>query len=338
MTRVQRSYDHRLRDLVRQSGDVKIATRLGVPRSTAASWLRRTELSIVTAEPLSIREKQLQAEVVHLRRRVQVFRAVLRLLVAFLRVLGVELDWRRQPSGDAKPCLLRAIDRAKSCLKLRHVLRIVGLSPSRYHAWRRSELRYELADQVSCPSSSTHRLSRAEIQIIREMVESSHYRHVPTGRLAVLAQRLRKVFASASTWHRLVREHKWRRPRLRVHPAKPKLGVRAERADELWHIDTTILRLVDCTRAYLHAVIDNFSRRIFAWRVASSFDPSNTVAVPLEASRSRSGSESQPVPTVVADGGVENVNKNIDELIGTGLLRRVLAMTEIRFSNSMIEA
>jgi putative transposase len=40
--------------------------------------------------------------------------------------------------------------------------------------------------------------------------------------------------------------------------------------DEMWHIDTTVIRLLDGTRAYLHAVIDNFSRRILAWRVADS--------------------------------------------------------------------
>jgi transposase InsO family protein len=34
----------------------------------------------------------------------------------------------------------------------------------------------------------------------------------------------------------------------------------------MWHIDTTVIRLLDGTRAYLHAVIDNFSRRILAWR------------------------------------------------------------------------
>jgi len=26
----------------------------------------------------------------------------------------------------------------------------------------------------------------------------------------------------------------------------------------MWHIDTTVIRLLDGTRAYLHAVIDNF--------------------------------------------------------------------------------
>ena len=41
---------------------------------------------------------------------------------------------------------------------------------------------------------------------------------------------------------------------------------------------------------------------------------------------------------LVADGGVENFNGAVDELIASGLLSRVLAQTEITFSNSMIES
>jgi hypothetical protein len=33
----------------------------------------------------------------------------------------------------------------------------------------------------------------------------------------------------------------------------------------------------------------------------------------------------------------ENVNAQVDELITSGVLRRVLAFTELNFSNSMIE-
>lgn len=154
------------------------------------------------------------------------------------------------------------------------------------------------------------------------------------GTLALLAQRIGRVFASATTWHRLVRERGWRRPRVRVHPSKPKTGIRAETPNEIWHIDMTIIRLVDGTKAYLHAVIDNFSRRILSWRVGPTFDPGNTLAVLLEASKNCEAE----TPTVLADGGVENFNRGVDELIESGLLRRVLAMTELCFSNSMIEA
>jgi putative transposase len=104
----------------------------------------------------------------------------------------------------------------------------------------------------------------------------------------------------------------------------------------MWHIDTTVIRLLDGSRAYLHAVIDNFSRRILAWRVAETLTPANSVAVLVEAGRTATPSETTPV--VLADAGVENVNAQVDELITTGVLRRVLAFTELRFSNSMIEA
>ncbi len=104
----------------------------------------------------------------------------------------------------------------------------------------------------------------------------------------------------------------------------------------MWHIDTTVIRLLDGTRAYLHAVIDNFSRRILAWRVADTFAPVNSVAVLVEASRAATPSET--IPVVLADAGVENVNAQVDDLITTGVLRRVLAFTELKFSNSMIEA
>src|SRR5262249_3876133 len=204
------------------------------------------------------------------------------------------------------------------------------------HGWRRRHTVCALDDQSSCPRTSPHRLTSSEIRVIEDMVTSPEYRHVPTGTLAVLAQRLGTVWASASTWYRLVRRFGWRRPRLRVHPAKPKMGLRTTRPDEIWHIDTTLIRLRDGTRAYVPAVIDNFSRRILAWRVAETFAPVNSVAVLLDASRAATPSDTAPVAW--ADAGVENVNAQVDALISTGVLRRVLAFTELQFSNSMIEA
>jgi len=79
----------------------------------------------------------------------------------------------------------------------------------------------------------------------------------------------------------------------------------------MWHIDTTVIRLVDGSRAYVHAVIENFSRRILAWRVADTFATVNRVAVLVEASRTATPSATTPV--VLADAGVENVNADVDD-------------------------
>ncbi len=98
----------------------------------------------------------------------------------------------------------------------------------------------------------------------------------------------------------------------------------------------TVIRLLDGTKVYLHAVIDNFSRKILAWRVTENFAVETTVAILQEADRgTTTGRES---PTLVADAGVENVNSEVDGLIESGLLRRVLAQRDVTFSNSLIEA
>ena len=201
----------------------------------------------------------------------------------------------------------------------RAVLRVLRLSPARYHAWTSSQKACRLDDRSSCPRTSPHQLTSNETETIREMLRSEQYRHVPNGTLAILAQRLGKVFASPSTWHRLIHRFGWCRPRLRVHPAKPKAGLRTTQPNQAWHIDTTVIRLLDGSKAFLHAVIDNFSRRILSWRLADKFDPASTIAVLLEAGRGVGCSDE--TTTVVADAGVENVNGSVHRLIQSGVLR-----------------
>lgn len=331
--RSQRAYDHRLVLLVQETRDPSIATRLGVPRSTVAGWLRRAP-RVVTAASASDEAAVLRRRVARLERRCRRLVAILHVVFALLRAVKADLSRLRVAALD-KARLLGAVDRTRGVLRLRRVLSSIGLSPSRLSAWRRAARACELADEPSCPGSSPHRLTPSEISRVREMVTSDDLRHVPTGRLALLAQRAGAVFASASTWLRLVRERGWRRPRARVHPGQPEVGARATRPNEVWHIDTTLIRLLDGVKVYVHAVIDNFSRRILAWRVAESFDPANAVAVLVEAGRA--ADRSAP-PTLYADAGSESVNARVDELIRSGLLKRVLAQTEVRFSNSMIEA
>ena len=156
---------------------------------------------------------------------------------------------------------------------------------------------------------------------------------MPLRALAIYAQRVGQVFASATTWAKLVRQRGWRRPRRRVYPEKPKTGIRATHPTEYWHIDVTVIRLLDDTKRYLHAVIDNFSRRILSWRLSERLDPTTACEILKDA-----GKNLQRTPTVVADSGVENVNTGVDQLITDGVIRRVLAQVEVSFSNSMIEA
>ena len=69
---------------------------------------------------------------------------------------------------------------------------IVCGASTRYHSWM-SEESCTLTDVSSCPRTSPHQLTSAEVGAVKEMVTSQECRHVPTGTLALLAQRLGKA-------------------------------------------------------------------------------------------------------------------------------------------------
>jgi hypothetical protein len=90
--RPQQRYDHRLRDLVRRTGDVTLATDLGVTRSTARGWLAEPATVVVSLEGASLTELEFRQEILRLRRRVQKLAALLRLMLAVQRAVGFSFN------------------------------------------------------------------------------------------------------------------------------------------------------------------------------------------------------------------------------------------------------
>jgi putative transposase len=180
------------------------------------------------------------------------------------------------------------------------------------------------------------RLTSQEVQTMRMLAESVDHRHMSLRALALHAQRMGKVVASPSTRYRIAGKLAWGRPRRRLYPAKPKIGIRASAPGELLHVDVTIIRLLDGTRAYLHAAIDNYSRRILSWSLEDRLGSGGTCRLLREAALQL---RVRPRRTaVLTDAGCENVNADVDDLLEDEGLRRTLAQVDITFSNSMIEA
>src|SRR5690606_8027285 len=100
-------------------------------------------------------------------------------------------------------------------------------------------------------------------------------------------------------------------------------------------------RFLRC-RVSLHAVIDNYSRRILGWCVEKLLNPLAALETLSAAGADNlSPAESSPDEAgarIVMDSGVENVNGIVDGFFDSGQLRRVLAQVDVTFSNSLIEA
>jgi putative transposase len=332
----RRSYDHRIREAICETRDPDLFPELRIPDSTIRCWLHRGASDVETVEVLHDDRLKLLAQNRELQRRVAFLGAMVGVFVALIRVSKSRLDFERTPDENSKRLILRAIDRSKKAMPLTASLRLAGISASRYHSWCRIKEGCDLEDQPSCPRAMPSRLTSDEVAVIETMVTSGEQRFMSVRALALYAQRVGKVFASPTTWYRLIRRRGWRRPRTRVYPPKPKVGVRAMAPGELLHLDVTIIKLLDGTRMYLHAIIDNYSRRILSWTLESCLGSGATCRVLREAAMEIVGKVEGAL--LVSDAGSENVNRNVDDALEGVDLERVLAQIDVTYSNSMIEA
>ncbi|HJL14274.1 MAG TPA: DDE-type integrase/transposase/recombinase [Sandaracinaceae bacterium LLY-WYZ-13_1] len=331
----RKQYDHRIRQAIVEAGDPDLFPKLAIPDSTRRSWLTRGVAQVVTLDQRDSDLVELHATVAKLERKVAILTAVVRLLVTLVRVTGLSLAQTRLPSAESKRRALRAVARAEPVIGRPSALRILGLSPARVREWTKRELRTcGLEDAPPCPRSVPARLTRDERSAVRDMVEADEYKHLSLRSLALLAKRLEKAFASYGTWCRLVREHGWKRPRRRIYPAKTKTGIRAKEPNEWWHVDVTIIRLLDGTRSYLHAVVDNYSRRVLAWTLEKRLCAAGT-RKSLEEARARLADDTKV--NVMTDGGSENLVVHQDDEL-TAIANHVVAQVDVVQSNSMVEA
>jgi hypothetical protein len=111
--RSRRAYDHRIKEQIIRSGDPELFLELEIPRSTAVSWIRRGVGEIVSLVPADGGEPALCERIAELQGRVAMLTAVLRLVLALLRVSGFSLEGSRVPDAAGKRRLVGAVERAR---------------------------------------------------------------------------------------------------------------------------------------------------------------------------------------------------------------------------------
>ena len=146
------------------------------------------------------------------------------------------------------------------------------------------------------------------------------------------------MIPSPSTWSSVVRELGLKRNRIRIYPAKPKIGIRASGPGRIWHLDQTILRPGDGSKAFVQCIIDNYSRYLLASKVSKDYGGVRTKVL-LETALAKAKSLSLNIkPNVAVDNGGENINEVvIESIVKSKLISMTIAQIDIEQSNSMVE-
>ena len=337
MAKTYRRYDPRLKNLVANAQGIARFEHLGIPKSTLKEWVKAGAKDYFTLPELDVSQEDLLQENMELKSKLQTLTAQETLLMKTIRIFGFQIQYKRLPSAAAKTEILDALAEAVRVIPLLSCLKVIGLSLQRYRHWLKRQVRCHLEDQPSCPRITPTRLSALEVLSIKRLKGSRELTHLSTLSLSWLAKKTGEVFASPSTWSRVIRDLGLKKNRVRIYPPKPKLGIRALRPGEIWHLDVTILRLQDGTRAFVQAVIDNYSRYVLAWNVSPEYGGQKTQSLLTIALQKSMDLGISLIPNVWVDSGTENLNQHVDQLVTENLIRRTVAQIDIEFSNSMIE-
>jgi putative transposase len=332
-----RRYDPRLKNLVATSDDIRKFLKFGISLSTLREWKKNGVREFFTIPELELSTSELISENMALKAKLAAVTAEHGLVLTTIKIFGFQIQDKRLPTSGAKEKILAAIKTASDSTPRSECLLAIGLTASRYHNWIKREVKCLLEDRPSCPRDSPTQLIRSEIKKIQDLYPSKDLSHYSIQALSWLGKKTGEVMASPSTWSRVIRELGLKKNRTRIYPPKPKVGIRTSTPGQIWHLDQTILRLGDGTKAFVQCIIDNYSRYVLAWKVSKDYGGARTKELIEQAFAKARSLGLHSKPNILVDSGSENINQEVGVLVESESISLTIAQIDIEQINSMVE-
>jgi len=269
-----RSYPEIVKDEVARTGNVYLFQDLKIPRTTAQYWVKQKKIfnHATTAEIDSIYKRKSEFLCGELAKE----KAMRELLETVRKLFPYDFRAKRLKNKVSRAQIVAAIRECMKFHKLSHCLDSIGLSKSTYMSWS-SEISFCERTKGLCERRKATQLTSDEVAVMKKFLTSKKYAHISVLSLHLLAQRTGELFCSVDTWYKYLRCYEWQRPWKKEVKTVSKTGIRANRPNEIWNIDVTVMNIRPGYKLYIQAVIDNFSRFVLAWRVTEEIKAKNTV-------------------------------------------------------------
>jgi len=237
--------------------------------------------------------------------------------------------------------IINQIQRAGTNITINKACRLVGISVSTYRTWAK-EAYYKCNNSLLklCSSSYPQQLTIEELKKMHRMLLDKRFSLWPISSVAHYGIKNSIVKAHPNTWYKYARLMKIERIRAYKNKKKYAEGIRATAPNQKWHADITEIMLSNGQIAYIYLVMDNFSRYILSWRVATNICAQTRLDTFRESViKSRTRNPEELNTQLIVDGGTENNNHLVEEYIkkDNTPLSKVVALKDILKSNSMVE-
>lgn len=324
-----RSYPDQIKNEIIRTKNPNLFPELKIPRTTALYWIKSSEVKKTTVNYKDIQDKRIKRLTAALKREEALKNLVIRVSKIFpysFRVVKIK-------NKSIKRKIVELVESSRSCCKLSDCLKAIGLSKYVYRRW--VNLTVCKTSFSDCARRHPKQLTEREERVMHSLVVSPKYAHFSIRSLALYAQRQKLLHCAVETWYKYIKKYNWRRPNKKIIKLRYRDGIRANKPNEIWHIDVTQIKSVKGKRFYLQVIIDNFSRCILSWNLLKKINAENTIRT-IKSAQSFANCK---MSKIMMDPGTENVNSSVfNHIINSRNLKRLIARVETRYSNSMVEA
>lgn len=229
----------------------------------------------------------------------------------------------------------------RSCLPKRTALKQMGIAPSTYYRWRRSVAKagkHGLADRPAASLQVWNRLLPDERDTIVE--QALCYPDESSRQIACRITDACGFSVSESTVYRVLKAKGLVQEReVRGFPASEQYSYKPQRINEQWQIDATYMKIVGWGWYFLISILDDFSRRILAWRLQPKMDGSAFSEVVQDALELTGLAQAPRIhkPRLLSDNGSGLVGKEFQNYIDAVELKHILASPYHPQTNGKIE-
>jgi putative transposase len=223
-------------------------------------------------------------------------------------------------------------------IDIKLLLRLCKVPLSVFYYWKNQVLKKCKASPLNlCRRIYPGQLTSEEVSVMKDLLQDERFRFWPVCSIAYYALRENLLSVSLATWY-------FYRKKLgivrSVVPKKKRYsaGIVATMPNQIWHADITIVKTKDNIKHYVYLLMDNFSKFILTWRI----EPVVSGKIRVETIREgycRYATGGDEI-TLISDGGPENDNCEMKTFVieKEGMFRSLIALKDIPFSNSVIEA
>jgi transposase InsO family protein len=242
-------------------------------------------------------------------------------------------------SSDRKLEILRFVE--GSAGRVAEALSRLGISPSTYYRWRqrfRAGGVQGLHDRKPLRDRTWNQLlpeERAKILNVALLYPEWSSREISCHVADTCG-----FTVSESTVYRILKEAGWIQPKeVRTFPAGEEYRVKTKHPNQMWQTDATHMLVKRWGWYYLISVLDDYSRKILAWRLQTSLD-ADAFSEVVELACDATGMDRVPVedrPKLLSDNGAALISKPFGEYLEAKGIGHILASPYHPQTNGKIE-